>query len=192
MPYIRYLVVLMLCQPVTNLLAQNTLIKAGINISSLAGLEEQGDLIAYHIAVGGLKNISDNVSLKHELIFSVQGSKLSADGDKLVYHYLNMPLLLNARCGKNVSLDAGPQLGVVLRAMEKGNSDRDITANLNTVDLSFCIGVNYMLTQNFFTEGRFNLGITNLSRVSESNGYRNAVFQGSVGYYFNRKKQQPE
>lgn len=170
---------------------QNTFVKGGINVSSVAGLRENGSLIGYHVGIGGIKEFSSNLSLKHELIFSQQGTKVTADY-KLVYYYLNMPILLNAHFGKNFSFDVGPQLGLALKALEKEEPNRDITANLNTLDISLCMGVNYLLSERFFAEGRFNLGITDLSRISETNTYRNAVFQASVGYYFNRKNQQAE
>lgn len=167
---------------------QNTLLKAGINFSSVAGVAESGSLTGYHVGIGGLKSFSENIGLKTELIFSQQGTQATADY-KLVYYYLNMPLLLNVRLGDKFSFDLGPQLGVALRALEKGERDRDITANLNTLDMSGCLGVSYLITQRVFAEARYNVGITDLSRIDQGRTYRNAVFQGSVGYYFNRKNQ---
>ena len=188
---IYILLFLILFQPVSMAVAQNTLVKGGINISSLTDLPEKSFLIGYHIGIGGIKDVSDKLGLKYELIFSQQGTEITSDY-KLVYYYLNMPILLNARSGGNFSFDVGPQVGLALKAFEKGEREGDITANLNTLDISVCIGVNYLINERFFAEGRFNMGLTNLSRLSEKDSFRNTVFQGSVGYYFKRKNQQGE
>lgn len=177
--------------PLTDTWAQNTLIKAGINVSSVAGVAEKSSMIGYHIGIGGMKPVLDKVALKYELVFSQQGSQVT-DDDRLVFYYLNMPILLNMRSGGKFSFDVGPQLGLALNAFEKRERERDITANLNTFDISLCLGVNYLISERFFAEGRFNLGLTNVSRISDTNSQRNTVFQGSVGYYFNRKNEHPE
>jgi hypothetical protein len=189
--HLRLLLLLMLFQPVTNAYGQNTLIKGGINLASLAGIPEQGSLVGYHIGIGGMKELSGHLALKSELIFSQQGTKLS-DDDRLAIAYLNMPVLLNMRLGENFSFDAGPQIGLALDAWERGEIDRNITPNLKTFDISICIGANYFISKHLFAEGRFNLGLTNLRRLSETDSFRNAVFQGSVGYYFNRKNEEAE
>jgi hypothetical protein len=185
------LLLLILFQPIANANGQNTLIKGGINVSSLAGIAEQRSLIGYHVGIGGMKELSSRLALKYELIFSQQGTKVS-DDDRLAFAYLNMPVLLNMRLGEKFSFDAGPQLGLTLDAWERGELDRNITPNLGTVDLSLCIGVNYFITKRLFTEARYNMGLTNLSRISGTDSFRNAVFQGSVGYYFNRKNEEAE
>ena len=191
MIYLRSLLFAVLFQSMTQALGQSTFIKGGINLSSLAGLSETGSLVGYHFAVGGLKPLSDNLSIKHELVFSKQGTKVT-DDFKLVLYYLNVPILIDLRLGKDFSLNAGPQLGLALRALEKGGLDGDMTANLTTLDISACLGANYLISQRLFAEARFNMGLTNLSRVPESDSFRNAVFQGSVGYYFSRKQQPSE
>lgn len=187
--YLRYLLLVVLAQPMAQAVGQDIFVKGGVNISSIAGLPETSSLIGYHIGVGGMKAISGNLSLKHELFLSQQGTKVSADS-RLIYYYLNVPILLSARYGERFSFHAGPQVGMALKAISQAKSDKDITANLNPVDLSFCLGVNYLIGPNFFAEGRYNVGLTNHSRISESKKNRNAVFQGSVGYYFNRKNDQ--
>lgn len=192
LPYLRYVFFLILFQPAMLVLGQNTFLKGGVNVSSVAGLREHSSLIAYHIGIGGLKDLSNKLSLKHEVNFSLQGAKMSPSGDKLHYYYLNMPVLLNTHLGKNLSFDAGPQFGIALNAIEKAKTDVDITANLNTLDISFCVGFNYLITKSFFVEGRFNLGLNDISRNPDSGTHRNAVFQGSLGYYFKRKNQEPK
>jgi len=185
MVYSRLLFFLIfLFYPLTNVSGQGTSVKAGINVSSITGIGEVSTLIGYHVGVGGVKNLSDILSIRHELILSQQGTKLRAD-EKLIYYYLNIPILLNVHLGKNFLIGVGPQAGIALRGLMKGERDRDVTANMSVVDISVCLGIGYRMSERFFAEGRYNAGMTNLSRISESD-QRNAVFQGSVGYYFNR------
>lgn len=187
MLYFRLLLVLIFFQPLTSALGQNIFLKGGINVSSIAGVPEERSLIGYHVGIGGIRDISSNFSIRHELIFSQQGTRVSAD-HKVVYFYLNMPILFNAHLGHNFFLAVGPQAGIPLRGVEKGERDTYVTSNLRTIDISVCLVVSYFISVNFFVEGRYNVGVTNLSRISGSE-HRNAVFQGSVGYYFNRKSQ---
>ena len=185
MVYLRlWLVSILVYCSLTNASGQGTSVKAGINVSSIAGIHEVSTLIGYHVGIGGVKELSDILSIRHELIFSQQGTKVSAD-EKLVNYYLNIPILLNVGLGESFFLGVGPQAGIALRGLMKGESDRDVTANLSVVDFSVCLGIGYRMSERFFAEGRYNAGMTNLSRISESD-QRNAVFQGSVGYYFNR------
>src|SRR5687768_5374478 len=100
--HFRLFLLLILFQPTANVHGQNTFIKGGINVSSVAGLPEQSSLIGYHLGIGGMKGVSGNLSLKYELIFSQQGTKVTKDY-RLVYYYLNTPVLLNARFGENFS-----------------------------------------------------------------------------------------
>src|SRR5688500_17628496 len=66
----------MLFQPLAGAFAQNTFVKGGINISSVAGIEEKGSLTGFHVGVGGIKQFSSRLGVKHELIFSQQGTRI--------------------------------------------------------------------------------------------------------------------
>jgi len=189
--HLRLLLLLILFHPAAKIFGQSILLKAGMNASSVAGVPEKTALIGYHVGIGGIKDVSGKLALKSELIFSQQGTKIT-DDERLIYYYLNMPILLNAHLGNNFFFNVGPQVGLALKALEKRESDRDITANLNVVDVSACMGVNYLISERLLVEGRVNVGITDLSRISVTERYRNTVLQGSVGYYFNRKSQQSE
>lgn len=182
---------LILFQPLSGAFAQNTLIKAGINISSIAGIEEQGSLTGYHVGVGGVKELSSRLGINHELIFSQQGTRIN-DDNKLIYYFLNAPILLNMQPGKRFSFNVGPQVGMVLKVVAKGERKTDLTAVTSAIDISACLGIGYRITDRFFAETRFNVGLTDLARTDEPRMYTNAVFQGSVGYYFKAKTQQSE
>lgn len=181
----------MLFQPLAGAFAQNTFVKGGINISSIAGIEEKGSLTGFHVGVGGIRQFSSRLGLKHELIFSQQGTRIN-DDNKLLYYFLNAPILLNMQAGKRFSFNVGPQVGMTLKVLAKGERNIDLTATTSTIDISACLGVGYRITDRFFAETRFNVGLTDLARTDEPRMYTNAVFQGSVGYYFKAKTTRPE
>lgn len=128
--------------------AQNTFIKAGFNRSSLSGPGSRSPLSGYNIGVGGLKTFSPKLSLKHELIFSLQGTKTAST--TLRYYYLNVPALVDVKLGEQFAFNVGPQLGIIVNAYDKSRSS-DITGSVNTLDLSFCLGFTYAVTKQFLS-----------------------------------------
>ena len=182
MKYKSIQLVLALFFIVTSLQAQTTFLKGGLNISSVAGLQEPNSLVGYHFGVGGIKSFSENFSLKHEFIFSMQGT--DASGGALRYYYLNMPVMIHVPLAQKLYLNTGPQTGIVISAMDKAEST-NVTASLNTIDLSFGLGFQYSATERLFLDTRYNFGITNVYRNETS---RNSVFQISAGYFLGSKK----
>ena len=85
-------------------------------------------------------------------------------------NYLNIPVLAKFYVWEGVSVDLGPQLGFALNGKNKtksgGTEVKTDIDHLNTVDLSFAMGLSY----------DFNMGF--------GGNNQNRVFQLSAGWKF--------
>ena len=77
---------------------------------------------------------------------------------------------------KAVSLDLGPQASFLLS--EKNNFD---VKNAETFDFGAAAGLSLNITQNFFLQGRYVLGLTEASKEAQ---VKNSVVQISAGFKF--------
>jgi hypothetical protein len=118
-------------------------IKGGINVTTLGGEAENANLkIGFNAGIFSEKLISNQIFLRPELTFSLQGTKSSSD-IKFNYSYIHFPLLLRIKLTNDqASLFIGPQMGVLFKANVKdGRQEENITAYLNNLDFSIAFGV---------------------------------------------------
>lgn len=141
-------------------------IKGGLNISNVVGgdVDNTKSLVGFH--VGGLAEIHvvEKFFIQPELLFSAQGTKfdgpLGADGD-IKLNYLNIPVLAKYYIvDDKFSVEAGPQLGVLLSAKAEGEDIKDFT---RSVDFGFNIGAGYNFTDNLSVGLRYTIGLSPLS-----------------------------
>lgn len=196
-------------------------IKGGLNVSTLTGeIENAEPKIGAHL--GGLVEIKvvNKFAIQPELLFSLQGAKNDyvrtagnnrfTTEEKLNLLYLNVPVMAKFYVIPALSLEAGPQLGVLLDAEAKftqrqsngtNNSSTsrsyDIKDNLRTLDAGFNLGASYYFTNNMFVQARYTFGLTSIDErdynyrdnddfddYDYDNGIHNGVFQASFGYRF--------
>lgn len=199
-------------------------IKGGLNVSNLAGdVDNASAKIGAH--VGGLVEIkiAKKFAIQPELLLSLQGTKsdysYSEPGysytseNKINLTYLNVPVMAKFYVIPKLSLEAGPQLGILVGAKNKysetendnGNvysysETADVKGGLKTIDAAFDFGASYYFTDHMFVQARFCIGISSIDgdsgfyRANNGNGndnyyYRgnsitNNVFQASFGYRF--------
>lgn len=137
---------------------------------------------------------------------------------KTTLNYINIPIVLKYYPVGSLNVQVGPQLGILTGA--KGdlvpyNSqgiisgrpilDQDLSSYLKSVDFAIAFGVGITLPASIDLNVRYNIGITDINKNSDStNGLpgglqpsfstaftRNQVFQVSLGhrlYKFNKKK----
>ncbi|MFD2562170.1 porin family protein [Aquimarina rubra] len=174
--------------------------KAGLNLSSITGdfTDELSMRTSFH--VGALVEIplSDKFALQPELMYSAQGAKYEfsepgfTDESTIKLDYLNIPVMAKFYPVEGFSIQAGPQLGVLLSAKDKGEDsiggeyDDDIKEFISSIDLGLNFGVGYQLEAGIFFEGRYNLGLTDINDENTSDDFsqRNSTIQFSVGYKF--------
>ncbi len=199
-------------------------VKGGLNVSTLAGdANDASPKVGAH--VGGLVEIrvTPKFAVQPEMLLSFQGAKnkyfYSEPGytytseNKINLTYLNFPVMAKFYVIPNLSLEAGPQLGLLVGAKNKYtetendggfvttySATSNVKGGLKTAEAAFNIGASYYFTSNFFAQARFCIGLTSIDesgsyyRVDNGNGYvyrygggpsvTNNVFQASVGYRF--------
>ena len=102
---------------------------------------------------------------------------------------LNIPVLAKFYVWEGVSVDLGPQLGFALNGKNKtksgGTEVKTDIDHLNTVDLSFAMGLSYDFNMGLVVSARYNLGLTNVIEKDKFGGNnQNRVFQLSAGWKF--------
>ncbi|WP_432670750.1 porin family protein [Flavobacterium sp. SM2513] len=156
--------------------------KAGFNIANVMG-DNTGSLDAVTAFNAGLMAeipLSEKFSIQPELLFSGQGYSF---GDNVVaLNYLNLPVIGKYYVMKGLSLEAGPQLGLLLSAKNEGT---DVKDSFRSVDFGINAGLGYKFDNGLNFSARYNFGLTNIiDQKLVINNNTNGVFQVSVGYFF--------
>jgi hypothetical protein len=158
--------------------------KGGLNIANLTEVDNSKARVSGH--VGGFVNIRFHQwALQPELYFSGQGAKYSlANADRTrALNYINMPVMFQYYIIPQFYLEAGPQLGLLVSAKDKGgNLTADVKDLYNSADISAGIGLGVKLPFNFGVYGRYNFGISDT--FDGGNDSRNSVGQIGVSYTF--------
>ncbi|WP_297868493.1 porin family protein [uncultured Flavobacterium sp.] len=189
--------------------------KVGLNISNLSGdVEDTKSLIGAHLGGFAEISISEKFAIQPELLFSMQGAKSEysesdvdysySEESKTKLNYLNVPILAKYYVAEKFALLAGPQFGILMSAKEdfefsendngitdSGSESIDAKEFYKSLALSFNLGASYSITENFFIDARYNLGLSSIAKDytdefgnSTSLKINNNVFQFSVGYKF--------
>ncbi len=162
--------------------------KAGLNLATLGGDFNNGKTrTSFHL--GGMAEIpiSDAFSVQPELLYSAQGAKSDVDDDEVVkLDYLSIPILGKFHATDELSIEAGPQVGLLLSAKADvdGQTDdlKDIT---KSTDLGLVLGLGYKLGNGVNIGARYYFGFDINDIPNDSDTIRNGVFQISVGYFIN-------
>ncbi|MDN3672164.1 porin family protein [Flavobacterium branchiarum] len=153
--------------------------KAGVNFANLNGTDVQTDAItSYHAGLVAEIKLLDRFSIQPELLYSTQGATyknaLGEFKDKL--GYLSIPVLAKIYLSDSFSLEAGPQASFLLSQ----KNDFDIK-DAKTFDFALAAGLGFKVTKNIFIQGRYGLGLTEVSKDAKA---KNSVFQLSAGFMF--------
>jgi opacity protein-like surface antigen len=153
-------------------------LKGGANFSSLEGDNiESSKYTSFH--VGGLVEISllENLSVQPELLYSSQGAKFDeAAVEDINYNYITVPVMAKFYLvSKKFSLEAGPQFSFLI------NQNVSDQFKAESFDFAVAGGLGYNITEHFFVQGRYVLGLTQANKEAE---VTNRVIQLSLGYIF--------
>jgi len=179
--------------------AQNNVefgLKAGINLSTITGddADSFSSRTGFHVGFVSEIEISETFSFQPELLYSAQGSDWSEDFVSESFEgtykvdYLNVPLMAKFYVVEGFSLEAGPQVGLLLSAKAEGDfADDDLKDYLKGIDFGVNFGLGYKLDGGLNFGARYNLGLSDANDDTDFLGdstYKNGVFQFSVGYFF--------
>ncbi|HLF53509.1 porin family protein [Flavobacterium sp.] len=155
-------------------------LKGGLNVCDLSNSEASA-LIGFH--VGGFAEfmVMEKFTLQPELLFSTQGAKYDNLNFNLIY--INLPVMGKYYVIDDFSIEAGPQIGLLVSAKEE---DSDVIDSMNEIDICLNLGLGYNLNENMMLQLRYNLGLSEIEKRLPSgiDGSKNRVMQLSFGYKF--------
>lgn len=154
-------------------------LKAGLNYANVTGSEIQTAAItSYHAGLVAEIKLGETFALQPELLYSTQGATYNTVlGDiENELGYLSIPVMAKIYLSKSFSLELGPQASFLLS--EKNEFDVE---DSNTFDFAAAGGLGFKITKNIFIQGRYVLGLTEISKNADA---KNAVAQISAGIMF--------
>ena len=154
-------------------------IKGGLNIASLSGFEGR-DRISAHAGLFLHHTINKNWCFQPELLYSGEGQRYMSGGVErtLALGYLQLPLMIQYYPAPQVYLEAGPQFGLLLSAQDKVDDESgEINAkdDFTTGQVALGLGIGYKASEKLILYGRYNFGLTDVSR------FDNIVDHSNVG-----------
>lgn len=151
-------------------------IKAGINMYKISSDDNTvyEQITGFHLGLIGHIHLDSQWAVQPELVYSSQGAKTGGAEQNL--DYINVPVLLQYMFDNGFRLQAGPQLGILVRADNKDD--------LNSIDLGIGLGVSYVVpSTGFGLDARYNYGLSNINK-SDAVKYYNRGVQLGVFYIF--------
>ena len=175
------------------LMAQfNIGIKVGSNITKVDGKSFK-DEFRYGYHLGGFAEIGlgGKLSLQPEVLFNQYQTKVDSsfknvyqnalnfsDNREVKLSYLSVPVLLNYKLGNALTLQAGPQFGILL------DQDKNLVQNgkeaFSKGDFSMLGGASINISKLRLT-GRYMVGLNNINDLDDQNKWKNQGFQVSLG-----------
>ncbi|MCC3155884.1 PorT family protein [Hymenobacter sp. 15J16-1T3B] len=181
-------------------------VKAGVNAAVLDGQNLSTSTkfrTTHHVGVFYEAKLFGPLSVQPELQYSLQGGSFKSEAADFAtkLHYLNAPVLAKVRLAR-AYVEAGPQLGLLLKAREEGrlmvgetndgtavygSDDRGAWNRYKKADLSLCVGAGVKLLAGLSVGARFVAGLSDVNEARHISGVnderlRNRVFQGFVAY----------
>ena len=160
-------------------------VKAGVNFANQSGdtrfdnrdFSKEG-ITSYHAGLVAEVKLLDRFAIQPELLYSTQGASYKEAGQEFKNElgYLTIPVMAKFYLTDSFSLEVGPQASFLLS--EKDNFD--IYDN-ETFEFGVNAGLGFKLTENFFIQGRYGLGLTDVSKDAD---VKNTTVQLSVGFLF--------
>ena len=142
-------------------------IKGGVNIASLSGFEGNNRISAH----GGVflhHTINAVWCFQPELLFSGEGQRYFDNGEErtLALNYLQLPLMVQYYVVPKFYLEAGPQVGVLISAQDKGEetSHLNVKDDFSAAQVALGIGAGFKASDQVIIYGRYNFGLTDVTR----------------------------
>src|SRR5829696_7242306 len=167
-------------------------IKGGANITKVEGKAFK-DEFRYGYNVGGFVEIGlgGKLGIQPEVLFNQYQTRVDSSF-KNVYenalsfsnyqnvklNYLSIPILLNYRLGNILSLQAGPQFGILMS--QDKNLLQESKEAFKTGDFSLLGGVQLNISKLRLT-GRYVVGLNNINDISDQNKWNSQGYQLSLG-----------
>lgn len=173
-------------------------IKAGANMFKIDGQGySQGYNLGYHIGGFLQLNLSDKFGIQPEVIFSEANTRTASNfkdtyqefdsafnNHDIKLNYLSIPILANINLlgSKRLKLQVGPQFSILMNKSETlAQNGKDA---FKGGDFSMIGGLWLDLPFGLDVSGRYIVGLSNMSDLTESNKWKNQAIQLGVGFAF--------
>ena len=177
--------------------------KAGYNWSYLTGKKEglkPGNQTGFMASVF-MAPSNKGIGYRTEIVFSRQGYSFDEGGKNtdVMNDYVYLPQLTTFTIGKHVQLQAGGQIGYLIKSeASTEKKDTTITGLMNRFDYGFAAGLEIYPFKGLIIGTRYNLGLGKLHKKYESmasnpyplpfnpetTNFKNGLFQMFIGYKF--------
>jgi hypothetical protein len=167
-------------------------VKAGVNISKVQGETFRDEFkYGYHLGGFGEIGLGGKFAIQPEVLFNQYQTRVDSSF-KNIYsnaldftsyqdvklNYLSFPLLLNYKVGSLLTLQAGPQVGILVD--QSKNLLQNGSEAFKTGDFSMLGGAVINLGK-LRLSGRYFVGLNNISEISDQEKWKNEGFQLSMG-----------
>jgi len=168
-------------------------VKGGVNISKVDDKAFK-DEFAYGYHLGGFAEVGlgKRWKIQPEVLWNQYNTRKDTafrnvtsglldfnNYDDVKLNYLSIPILLSYKLGNVLSLQAGPQFGILL------NQDNTLLENgkeaFKSGDFSMLGGVQLNLSK-IRLSGRYFVGLNNISEIEDQSKWKNQGFQISAGF----------
>lgn len=175
-----------LCQ--ANAQNLNIGIKGGANLTKIDGVKFKEGFNTSYQAGGFLEvDFTDKLGVQTEVLFSQSKGRQDTSFTQLIQFnhsndikldYLSIPILLRYNVSKLLTINVGPQFGILL------NKNDNLLSNgqqaFKNGDFSMLAGLQLNLSS-FRIYGRYNIGLTNLSDIGNAESWKYQQIQLGVG-----------
>ncbi len=166
-------------------------IKVGTNINKLKG-QSFKDQFTYGYSAGIYADIkaSNKWSIQPEVLFNQVSTdtsdkfstlyQINADKiSKIKLNYLSIPILINYNLSKGISLQAGPQFGVLMS--QNKNLLQDGKEAFKTGEFSLLGGLQLKFSS-IRLYGRYAIGLNNINDIDNQDSWKNQSIQLGIGF----------
>jgi hypothetical protein len=187
--YIACLAVLFFATQVTAQDKFSLGIKVGQNFSSVNQVAVDHNTASYHAGVNMHIGITDKIGIAPEVILSqtklentpsVLNLLTSSLSQPETYHlnYLSIPVLLDAKLFKKLTLQVGPQYSILLDQKKDGIGN----ANMAFKNGEFAVvGGGKFDLGGFFLYGRYVVGLNSINELQNQNQWKTTQWQLGIG-----------
>lgn len=166
-------------------------IKAGTDIKKLSGKAFKDQFsYGYHAGVFTEIAITSRFGLQPEVLFSQVNIDTSSQFSdiynfrkisKIQLRYVNIPLLLCFKPGKNISLQMGPQFGILV---DNANTVlQNGTDAFKKGDFSMLAGLQINISR-LRLYGRYAIGLSNLNDIDSQEKWKSQTIHAGLGFTF--------
>ena len=166
-------------------------VKAGANLNMIDGqaFNETFDL-SYHL--GGFAEINFNKKwgIQPELLWNQTSGKTSSfktlyatvanpsGSENIKLNYLSIPVLLRYNIGSMLTLNAGPQFGILIKDNNTLLQNGQSAFKNGDFSMVGCVQLNFTFLRIY---GRYNIGLMNINDIDNKDKWTNQQLQFGIG-----------